>query len=496
MSDITLSLDQNAEGPRDGTRPQPVLILALECIRPYALSARYSLEGVVRVRLGRGGERDAERRADGTGTTLTVAVPDQWMSSRHATIEYSYGRWVLCDDGSKNGTVVNGATTERHILRDGDVIELGRTLFLFRDAMPLGPAEPFIIDLDPGATPSQPRAVEPGLTTLMAPFARDLQKLTRIAATDISVMIQGESGTGKEVLARALHRRSRRPGRFAAVNCGAIPAHLVESELFGHRRGAFSGAVEHREGLIRSADRGTLFLDEIGDLPAPSQAALLRALQEREVVPVGASEPIAVDLRVVAATHRDLDRMVAHGSFRHDLYARLTGYRIAVPAVRARREDLGLLIGVLFAKLCERRRAERAAVAPGIDIAAARALFAYPWPLNVRELEQALRTALVLAGESALALDHLPQALRRANAATADVPPAEDAAAPTPTPTPTPTPPTFRDRDDESRCQALRDALRAHRGNISAVARHLGKDRKQIQRWIKRFHIDTDSFRS
>ena len=145
------------------------------------------------------------------------------------------------------------------------------------------------------------------------------------------MLIEGESGTGKEVIARAIHGMSGRQGAFVPVNCGALPENLVESELFGYKKGAFSGAQTDHPGLVRSADGGTLFLDEIGDLPASSQAALLRVLQEKEVMPVGGTRAVAIDLRVVAATHRDLDDMVAEGSFRHDLFARLAGFRVTVP---------------------------------------------------------------------------------------------------------------------------------------------------------------------
>jgi transcriptional regulator with GAF, ATPase, and Fis domain len=253
------------------------------------------------------------------------------------------------------------------------------------------------------------------------------------------------------------------------VNCGALPENLVESELFGYKKGAFSGAQTDHPGLVRAADGGTLFLDEIGDLPASSQAALLRVLQEREVMPVGGTRAVPIDLRVVAATHRDLDEMVADQAFRHDLFARLAGFRIQVPPLGERRADLGVLIGALHERLFP-------ADHPGFDIDAARLLLRYPWPLNVRELEQALATAQVLAGTELVRAEHLPDTVRSGR------------------PPGAPRPVVLSELDQKVRDQVVA-ALREHQGNVSAVARALDKDRKQIQRWIKRFGLDPATYR-
>jgi DNA-binding NtrC family response regulator len=185
------------------------------------------------------------------------------------------------------------------------------------------------------------------------------------------------------------------------VNCGALPATLVESELFGVKKGAFTGASEDRPGLVRSADGGTLFLDEIADLPPPSQAAFLRVLQEREVVPVGGTRAVPVDLRVVAATHRDLDALVAAGQFRQDLRARLDGFRLELPPLRERREDLGLLLAALL-----RRAAPRAGEVQ-LRPTTARALLAHTWPENTREVERRLATAIALAEGAPIGVEHL-----------------------------------------------------------------------------------------
>ncbi|HWU89487.1 MAG TPA: sigma 54-interacting transcriptional regulator [Kofleriaceae bacterium] len=454
----TLSFHEDGRVGRTGPRPEPVLVLVLECSRPRAGSVRYRLSDLTSVALGRGPDRRAER----SGTELTIRVPDKWMSSRHARIEPSFGRWVLTDTESKNGTIVDGHTTKRAVLTDGSLIELGHTLFLFFERMAIDTEAPGMLEMLPGEGPA-------GFGTLMPAWSGELARLRQIASSEIPMLIEGESGTGKEVIARAIHGQSGRGGAFVPVNCGALPDNLVESELFGYKKGAFSGAQQDHDGLVRAANGGTLFLDEIGDLPASSQAALLRVLQEREVMPVGGTRAVPIDLRVVAATHRDLDDMVAEGSFRHDLFARLAGFRVTVPTLADRRTDLGILIGALHARMFPPDH-------PGFDIDAARLLLRYPWPLNVRELEQALATAQVLAGAEPIRAEHLPDSVRTGR------------------PPGAPRPVVLNENDQKVRDQVVA-ALREHQGNVSAVARALDKDRKQIQRWIKRFGLDPGSYR-
>ncbi|MEM9490632.1 MAG: sigma 54-interacting transcriptional regulator [Myxococcota bacterium] len=466
---ITQSIDGRGPGGAGSSGTRPQLILAIECSRPTALSARYDLGDIAMVRLGRGRDRLVRRSGEAGRGELRIGVPDRLMSSRHARIEYSFGRWMLHDTESKNGSLVNGEPVHRAQLRDGDLIELGHTFFLFREAVQTGERGDLEID----------EIIAPGLVTLVPDFALKLNQICRLAASEISMLLQGESGTGKEVVARAIHGVSGRPGAFIAVNCGAIPANLVESELFGHKKGAFSGAVDDREGMVRASDRGTLFLDEIGDLPAPSQAALLRVLQEREVQPVGATRPVKVDLRVLAATHRDLDGLVASGGFRHDLFARLAGFRLTLPRLAERREDLGLLIGVLYSKITD-------GLGPGLEPDATRLLFRYPWPLNIRELEQTLTTAVVLAGDRAIEVEHLPEHLRDSRLL-----PTQEGALSVRSATGR-----LLSTDDMRRRDELVGQLRRHHGNVSAIARAMGKDRKQIQRWLKRYGLRAEEFRS
>ena len=218
----------------------------------------------------------------------------------------------------------------------------------------------------------------------------------KVANTTAAVLIQGESGTGKELIARAIHFNSERAGKpFLAVNCGALPESLLESELFGYVKGAFTGAVGEKKGLFRSADGGTLFLDEIGEMPLPLQVRLLRALQEHEVTPVGASAPVKFDARIVAATNKDLESEVAAMRFREDLFYRLNVIEINLPPLRDRRDDIPLLAKHFAAKTARRQNLPEKNVAND----AMRALVAYPWPGNVRELENAVERAFILSGD-------------------------------------------------------------------------------------------------
>ncbi len=230
-----------------------------------------------------------------------------------------------------------------------------------------------------------------------------LHRIEQVAATDTTVLVEGETGVGKELVARAIHRRSPRSDRpFITVNCGALPANLVESELFGHERGAFTGATSLRKGRFEMADRGTIFLDEIGDLPLDVQVKLLRVLQEGTFERVGSSTTRTTDVRVIAATNRNLENEVAAGQFREDLFYRLNVYPLTVPALRDRREDVPLLVHHLVRRLAARigRTVEEV---PGPVI---RRLAAYDWPGNVRELENVLERAIILSSERSLALPH------------------------------------------------------------------------------------------
>jgi pSer/pThr/pTyr-binding forkhead associated (FHA) protein len=434
----------------------PHLFVALECDRPAAGVARHSLANIDRVLVGRGSVRSSERSFDGGARTLDIRVPDPRMSSVHASLVRDGVHFAAEDLGSRNGTRVNGARIAASTpLADGDCVQVGHTILRYRPEFRVPLGEPADVDSSTEDRACPIRTIDPAL-------ARRAAALGRVARSAAPVLLLGETGTGKEVTARAIHRLSGRLGSFVPVNCGALPATLLEAQLFGHVRGAFSGAVGDAPGLLRSADGGTVLLDEIGDLPVLAQAALLRVLQEHEVMPVGGVRPIQIDLRVVAATHRPLAELVARGEFRSDLFARLAGFTFSLPPVRERREDVGLLIAAFATEQPLRFTPD-----------AGRALLGYDWPLNVRELFQALQVAVALADGDPIDSVHLPPAIGASRS------PAKGARAPAADPL----------------YEQLVASLGRHRGNVSQVARELGRARVQVRRWMKRFGIDAGSFR-
>ena len=451
-SDVTA--DDLGIAPADSRKAASVA-LAFQADRPLDPPLQISLAGVDSVSFSRGrGPLRVARIESGGETMLRVEVPDRFLSTSHASLQRVLGRWLLEDEGSRNGTFVEGERTTRIDLTDGALFEIGHGFFVFRAAAAADP---------PGAP-----AGETFTGSLQPAYAAQLRALERAAPTNLAVVLRGETGTGKEVLAQLVHQLSGRPGRFQPINCAALAPTLLESELFGYRKGAFSGATEDRPGLVRTADKGTLFLDEIGDLPPPAQAVLLRVLQESEVLPVGDTRPVRVDFRLVVATHRPLEQMAAAGQFRPDLLARLAGFTLNVPPLRERREDLGALIAALL----RRHAADRAL---RFSPAAARALFLHAWPLNVRELEKALALGIALAPDGVIDLPHLPAAIATAR--------------------PRPAPEAPLGEEEVRRREELVALLREHRGNVTAVAKVLGKARVQVQRWMRRYGIRPAVFR-
>jgi two-component system response regulator AtoC len=304
-----------------------------------------------------------------------------------------------------------------------------------------------------------------------------LEVLERAAEYKATVLLTGESGTGKEVLARAIHAQSaRRTQAFVAVNCAAIPEALLESELFGHARGAFTGADRARRGLFVEADGGTLFLDEIGEMPAPLQAKLLRVLQEEEVMPVGESKPRRIDVRVIAATSRDLERDVASGRFREDLFYRLDVFRLRVPPLRERREDVPLLVDHFIARFRDALgKPVRTIADDALD-----QLVDHAWPGNVRELENVLERAMILADGDRIQLGDLPDAIA------APAKPTEEASAATGD---------FSMRRARRRFEAdlIRRALEATGGNRTRAARLLEISHRALLYKIKEYGLAGDA---
>jgi len=262
------------------------------------------------------------------------------------------------------------------------------------------------------------------LIGVSAPWQRLLDEIEAVAASESTVLVVGETGTGKELVARALHARSPRRARpLVKVNCGAISAGLVESELFGHSKGAFTGALQQRIGRFQLADGGSLFLDEVGELPLDTQVKLLRALQEQEFEPVGSNQTVRVDVRVIAATNRDLEQAIAEGRFRADLYYRLNVVPLRVPALRERRADINQL-ALYFLQRCAKKAGKRV---HGIATATLERMMAYDWPGNVRELENVIERAVVLSSGPTVELDAQVLSVTPARARAASAPPSAPA---------------------------------------------------------------------
>ena len=288
------------------------------------------------------------------------------------------------------------------------------------------------------------------------------RKLQKVAATDISVLITGETGTGKELIARELHRRSNRVnGPCVTVNCGAIPENLIESEMFGHVRGAFTGAIASRPGKFQQADGGTLFLDEVGELPQQMQVKLLRALQERVVFRVGDNRPEKCDIRIVAATNRNLEEMIKTGEFREDLYYRLNVVNLWLPPLRERGDDVFIIAKALLSKYAE----ELSSNVRGFSPQALTAIRKYPWPGNIRQLENRLKKALVLCDRTLLG----PDDLDLGDADQAPIMPLEKA------------------KEDFQRRYVL-EVLERNNGNRTQTARDLGVDPRTVFRYLEKEH--------
>ncbi|RYZ09578.1 MAG: FHA domain-containing protein [Myxococcales bacterium] len=409
---------------------------------------------------------------DAGAADLVVKAPA--VSRVHAEVVREGRQLVLRDLGSRNGVLVNGRKVQSATLEPLDEVRIGDAIFKFVEEH----AEELARYRIDGALPHGEKRLAQQPSALAGGYQIDaiIAEIERVAATPLSVIVRGPSGTGKEVIASELHRLSGRRGKLAAINCTALPQNLIESELFGYKRGAFSGADRDKPGLIRHADGGTLLLDEIGDMPPEAQAKLLRVLQAREVLPLGATSPEPVDVRVVAATHRDLEKLQREGKFREDLFARLNEYSVELPALHERKEDVYLLTQTFLARHGGAGKSPSFAFMSG--------LLHYDFPYNVRELEACIKRALAFSDGALLEPDVLPEAVqdamgdygRDAGARPSQPPEDEDAhVAP-----------------DEP---ALRELLVKHEGNVAAVGRELGKARMQIHRWMKRYGIDIAEYR-
>ncbi|WP_028917073.1 sigma-54-dependent Fis family transcriptional regulator [Pseudoxanthomonas sp. J35] len=336
-----------------------------------------------------------------------------------------------------------------------------------------------------------------GPTGSSAAVQRLRRMIAQVAPFDTTVLVLGESGTGKEVAARAIHRQSaRRDGPFVAINCGAIPPDLLESELFGHEKGAFTGALSARKGRFEMAEGGTLLLDEIGDMSLPMQVKLLRVLQERSFERVGGNQTIRCDVRVIAATHRDLEQRIAQGQFREDLFYRLNVFPIEMPPLRERREDLPALVDTIAAQLARTGRGE-----VRFAESALAALAGYPWPGNVRELTNLVERLAVLHPGGLVRLEDLPARYREHLPATAGAPAAAPAAA-APVRAPAPQPATttslpedgldLREHMAQIELKLIRQALERTQGVVAHAAQLLGLRRTTLVEKLRKYGIDRE----
>jgi transcriptional regulator with PAS, ATPase and Fis domain len=328
----------------------------------------------------------------GRSVRCDVRIEDESISRRHAAIHVNNDDLRIEDLGSANGTRIGAVripTNERVRFAPGETVSMGKAMLLVQGVPEVE---------SPGSTRSNFVAAD------HSPMERLYRLLDMVAKSELSVLLVGETGVGKEVLAERIHNGSpRRKGPLVRLNCAALPDALLESELFGHERGAFTGAVQAKPGLLESAKGGTVFLDEIGEMPLTTQAKLLRAIESREVLPVGALKPRPIDVRFVAATNRDLEQLVAEGIFRRDLYFRLNGIALQIPPLRERLDEIPKIASVFLRMGAEKTGRPML----GISRAALTKLERHPWPGNVRELRNVIERALVLCNGDTLEPEHI-----------------------------------------------------------------------------------------
>jgi len=405
----------------------------------------------------------SERIVLGKSRQCDVVLPDESVSRQHAEIRREGEAYRVVDLGSTNGTFVDAAKVADAYLKPGDVLSIGKVELRFQPR-----------DARSELLPSDKEGFGDVIGKSLA-MRKIFGVLERVANTEVTILIEGETGTGKDLVARAVHEASpRREGPFVVVDCGAVAPNLIESELFGHEKGAFTGAHQRRQGAFELADGGTVFLDEIGELPKDLQPKLLRVLENKRVRRVGGTEEIDVNLRVMAATHRRLRELVEQGEFREDLYFRLAVVNPVIPPLRERREDIPLLI-----EHFSRRLPPGMWRAPGPEAMAR--LVGYEWPGNVRELRNIVERSAYLSPDGVIDL-----------VTTGRRPGPNDKAVDFD--------PTLTFREQKERAVEifeeayLRWLLHRAEGNISRAAREADMDRKYLHKLLRRYGIDAKQF--
>ncbi|HEU0031185.1 MAG TPA: sigma 54-interacting transcriptional regulator [Kofleriaceae bacterium] len=434
-----------------------------------------------------------------------VVLSDDTVSRYHCRIVQEDTGYVLVDQRSTNGTFINKVRVREAFLKPGSIVSVGQSQLRFNAREEEVQIVPSRSDRCAGLIGGNARMRE--IYTI----------IEKIAPTATTVVIDGETGTGKEVVAQAIHSLSPRSRNDLVVfDCGAVPPNLIESELFGHEKGSFTGAMMTRQGLFEQADGGTLFLDELGELPLDLQPKLLRALEQREVRRVGSTKAAKVDVRIIAATNRNLEDEVRAGRFRQDLFYRLSVVRLHLPSLRERADDIPLLVNHFLETGSYNRGAGGTQKVRAVANDAMAALQNYPWPGNVRELVNVIERAVSFCDSELLALSDLPDYVRNAKASQAQMraqtvtgvqrraPTASGGhpVVPMSASAPTPTPPeellaegvTFKDAKERWVAAFERDyilqLLRRNSGNISHAARAADIDRKYFRKLMKKYDIE------
>ena len=399
-----------------------------------------------------------------------VLADDQTISRHHFDVQFTEKGYLLVDANSTNGTFLDGKRVERAYLAPNAQIQAGAFVVAFSP-------QDEEIDIQP-----DPEGLFSGMIGKSMKMRQIFGLLRKVAPMDVSVIVTGETGTGKELAARAIHENSpRAKGPFVVLDCGSIPENLIESELFGHEKGSFTGAVASRPGAFERASGGSIFLDELGELPLHLQPKLLRVLESREVRRVGGNVTIDVDVRVIAATNRDLPKEVAEGRFREDLYFRLSVINVQLPALRQRRDDIAYL---LRHQLAEPETVERYGH-KRFSPAALALLSGYAWPGNVRELMNVISHVLTFSEGPEIDVSHLPPRLQGQGGPAGPLPFNEHLS--------------FKKSKEQLletfEREYLTTILRRCDGNISRAARESGLHRKSIERLVKKYDLDARALR-
>ncbi|HZO14016.1 MAG TPA: sigma 54-interacting transcriptional regulator [Polyangiaceae bacterium] len=393
------------------------------------------------------------------------AFDDPKISRRHLALECRRGTVTVTDLQSRNGSYKNGERLVEERLQPGDVLTLGGVMLLFHWSERI-----------PASVKNE------DLVAASAAMARVLTQVSMVAHRSVTVLVQGSTGVGKEVIAREIHKQSGRSGAFVAVNCGAIGDGVLHSELFGHCRGAFSGADQERDGLVDEAHGGTLFLDEIGDASSTMQASLLRLLEQREYRRVGDSKLLTTDARFIAATHVPLEGRVSRGEFREDLFSRLSRWGIMVPPLRERPDDI-VPLALHFAM---QHVGEEAKLSPELTLA----LLRYDWPANVRELAAVIEQAVIESGSDATV--HLSEAVAERLRQRMPEPPSS---IPEPAASLPSAPPSKADVQRPT-ADELTEKFIAANGNMRRLATSVGVNRSTLYRWVEELGLDIRALRN